>query len=328
MTKKEQYEKAMNVINYRRQQAALNLQKRRETVLKKVPQIILLEQKMQQTTIKLSKAILSKNGNASQMIQQIMKENLENQQEIGALLVQNGFSADYLQPKYVCEKCQDTGFADSKRCDCLNELMRKVAIEEFNESTSMSLSTFEDFKLRYYNAQNKNGNGQSDFETMSLILQFCRDYAAKFSQSSSSILMLGGTGLGKTHLSLAIANEVLQQGYSVLYGNAQEFFSKMQNEFFGKGKPGEDTLSTILEADLFILDDLGAEYESNFNSSAFYQIINSRLNAGKPVIINTNLTIREIETRYGNRVVSRLLSLYKTLRFVGTDVRQIKANLL
>lgn len=328
MTKKEQFEKAMPEINFRRQKAILEQQRRREIVLKKVPQIGDLERELSQTTILLSKAILAQDGNASQTIQQIMYENLENQKKIEQLLVENGFSPDYLQIQYTCSKCEDTGFAKGKRCVCLNELMKKAAIEEFNASTSMSLSTFEDFRLSYYSASSKNGNGQSDFEIMSQILRFCQGYAATFSKKSASVLMLGGTGLGKTHLSLAIANEVLQQGYSVLYGSAQEFFSNMQNEHFGKGKPGEDTLATISEADLFILDDLGAEYESNFNASAFYQIINIRLNAGKPVIVNTNLTGREIETRYGSRVVSRLLSLYKTLRFVGTDIRQIKANII
>ncbi len=328
MTQKERFEKAMGIVDSRRQQALMESRRRREQVIRKIPEIGRLQQEMSKVTIKLSKVILAKEGAASEVIPKIMEENLEMQDRIAALLRENGFPEHYLDPDFTCKVCEDTGFRDGKRCQCLENTIKKLAVEEFNRTTTMSLSTFEDFKLQYYNTQNRNSTGMSDFETMAMILKFCQNYAGSFSLSSPSILMLGETGLGKTHLSLSIANEVLRKGYTVLYGTAQEYFFKLQNEFFGKGRPGENVLSTILEADLFILDDLGAEFESSFNVSAFYNIVNSRLNQGKPTIINTNLTVREIESRYTNRVLSRLMSLYKTLRFVGSDIRQIKANIV
>ena len=159
---------------------------------------------------------------------------------------------------------------------------------------------------------------------MSKIFDFCKLYAAGFSLRSPSILMFGRTGLGKTHLSLAIAHEAIQKGYTALYGTAQDFFSKIQDERFGKGEEGANTTETILETDLFVLDDLGAEYESAFYTSIFYHLINARLNAGKPTIINTNLLPKQIENRYGERVSSRLMTLYKCLKFCGTDIRQQK----
>ncbi len=328
MTQKERFEKAMGMIDARRQQALQDCRRHREQAVREIPEIGRLQQEMSKVSIRLSKVILAKEGNASEVLPKIMEENLRMQDRIRELLRENGYPEDYLTPRFTCKDCEDTGFRDGRRCHCLENAIKKVAVEEFNHSTTMSLCTFSDFKLQYYSTQNRNSNGLSDFETMSMILKFCQDYAASFSLSSPSILMLGETGLGKTHLSLSIANQVLEKGFTVLYGSAQDYFFKMQNEFFGKGKPGEDVLSTILAADLFILDDLGAEFESSFNASAFYNIVNSRLNQGKPTIINTNLTVREIESRYSNRVLSRLMSLYKTLKFVGSDIRQIKANLL
>lgn len=328
MTRKERFENAMRIVDGRRQQALAECRRHREQAGKEIPEIFRLQQEMSKVTIKLSKVILSKEENASDVIPQIMEENLQMQNRIAILLRKNGYPEDYLVPHFFCQDCEDTGFQNGKRCHCLETIIKKLAVEEFNQSTAMSLSTFADFDLNYYNTQNRNSSGMSDFETMSMILKFCQDYAASFSKTSPSILMLGETGLGKTHLSLSIANEVLQKGYTVLYGSAQEYFLRLQNEFFGKGKSDEDSLSTILNADLFILDDLGAEFESNFNVSAFYNIVNSRLNQRKPTIINTNLTVREIESRYSNRVLSRLMSLYKPLKFVGSDIRQIKANMI
>lgn len=328
MTKKEQYEQVSALLAARRQRAILETQKRRETVQKKIPQIAKMEQTMSQSVIRLSRLILAKAADSSEMIPRIMQENLSAQQQIERLLQENGFPKDYLHTHYYCSHCDDTGFSDGKRCRCFQELLKKIAVEDFNRSTAVRLATFRDFRLDYYNAQNRNPGGLSDREIMSRIYHYCVNYAREFKKTSSGILMIGNTGLGKTHLSLSIANEVIQQGYTVLYGSAQEFFSNIQNEFFGKNRGGEDTTLTIQQADLFILDDLGAEYESSFNVSTFYNLINFRLSHQKSTIINTNLTPQEIETRYGKRVASRLITLYQCLKFVGTDIRQLKLGSL
>lgn len=326
MTKRELYDKAISIIGTRRQRALLEAKLNQDSVIQLAPELLELDYRLSQTAIRLSKLILAKKADSAEVIPQIMQENLTIQRRKASLLQQLGYPADFLDTKFTCPKCSDTGYVSGDRCDCLKSMVKQLAIEQFNQSTTMSLSTFEDFQLGYYNDQNLNPNNLSDQQIMSQIYQFCMAYAKGFSLRSPSILMTGNTGLGKTHLSLSIANHVIAQGHLVLYGTAQEFFQKIQNEFFGKGQPGVDTNATILGADLFILDDLGAEYESNFNTSTFYNIINTRLNANKPTIINTNLTLKQIETRYTNRVASRLATLYKCLKFVGTDIRQIKLN--
>ncbi|MGI5959044.1 MAG: ATP-binding protein [Massiliimalia sp.] len=324
MTKKEQYEKAMNILATRRQNAAAQQQKRREEVLRRLPEIAQMERVMSQSVIRLSKLILSKQGDSGEIIPQIMQENLSMQEKIAQLLQEQGYPADYLKCRYTCSRCEDTGFVDGERCSCLTMLLKQIAAEDFNSTVSLRTHRFEDFDLNYYSNDNRNGNGLSDRQVMEQIFRFCENYAKGFRPHSPSILMLGDTGLGKTHLSLAIAEEVIRKGYSVLYGSAQDFFSRIQNEYFGKGKDGADTMQDILQADLLILDDLGAEYESSFSASAFYNIVNGRLNQNRPTIISTNLSVKEIESRYTDRVLSRLMALYQTVKFVGKDIRQQK----
>ena len=82
-------------------------------------------------------------------------------------------------------------------------------------------------------------------------------------------------------------------------------------------------MQALLDTDLLVLDDLGAEYHSAFNVSSVYNIINSRLNLRRPTVISSNLTTKELETRYSDRIVSRLLTQYTYLRFAGSDIRQI-----
>ena len=74
-----------------------------------------------------------------------------------------------------------------------------------------------------------------------------------------------------------------------------------------------------------MLDDLGAEFDSQFNISCLYEIINSRLNFGRPTIVNTNLTGSELTKRYSDRIASRLYSM-KRLPFYGDDIRLKKSK--
>ena len=83
-------------------------------------------------------------------------------------------------------------------------------------------------------------------------------------------------------------------------------------------------MQLMLECDLLILDDLGAEFSTSFTNAAVYQLMNSRLNKRLPTIISTNLTLQELLKLYGERVFSRLIGSYVPLFFVGQDVRQKK----
>ena len=132
--------------------------------------------------------------------------------------------------------------------------------------------------------------------------------------------MYGKTGLGKTHLSLAVANRVLEKGYSVIYDSIINILQKIEREHFSRDHNYE-TLDLVMKTDLLILDDLGTEYESQFYSSTIYNIINTRLNSGKPTIINTNLELSVIRRRYDERVVSRITGVYRCMEFKGEDVR-------
>ncbi|MBR3026339.1 MAG: ATP-binding protein, partial [Oscillospiraceae bacterium] len=132
----------------------------------------------------------------------------------------------------------------------------------------------------------------------------------------------GETGLGKTHLSLAIAERLLSENYSVVYGSTVNFIDKIESEHFGRSEG--NTLSVLVNADLLILDDLGSEYDKQFTTATFYNIINTRLNKRLPTIISTNLSFEEMEARYEQRIVSRIISEYDYLPFCGNDVRQLK----
>lgn len=209
-------------------------------------------------------------------------------------------------------------------CDCLRQLAVKYNVDDFNEKNKLRTNGFSDFSLDFYSKEPIPGMSRSSYDIMSDILAFCLSYSKDFKLNSDSILMIGKTGLGKTHLSLAIAQEISKSGYSALYASAPDLFRKLQEEYFGRGEQGTDTMKTLLEADLVIIDDLGAEIDNQFTMTSLYNIVNTRINYGKPVIISTNLSLKEIEQRYSERIASRLATIYKCLKFAGKDIRLLK----
>ena len=133
---------------------------------------------------------------------------------------------------------------------------------------------------------------------------------------------MGDTGLGKTHLTLAITYELLNQGFDVVYGAAYNLFSDMETEHFKLHT--NERYTAAINCDLLVIDDLGGEFVSPYIQSLLYNIINTRDLANKPTIINTNLSMGEIAKRYTPRIASRLLK-YTDVDFIGNDIRQIKA---
>ena len=315
---KESFHRAMKIVHERRNAAEAVAEQCRLEISSKIPEINLLTNQLAQTCTEITRAVFSKKEEAQQAIKRLMQENLSAQGKIKQLLLQNGYPADYLVAKYTCSACSDTGYVDGTQCKCLKELIVQQEIESFNAQNQISAVTFSQFDLSYYNS-----NARPQMER---VLAFCKQYAERFSRNSVSVLMQGGVGLGKTHLSLSIASELMEKGYSVLYLSAPDLFRKLQNEYYGKSESKMDTMDLIRAADLVIIDDLGAELENQFNSMAFYNIVNLRQNTMHPMIINTNFSFKEIEQRYSQRMMSRLLS-FRCLKFTGNDIRQIKMRL-
>ena len=237
------------------------------------------------------------------------------------LLRADGLTSDSFSPQYHCPLCQDSGRVDGKVCSCVLALEREMLVRELGGGTPLEDSDFSLFSLDYYPVETDT-RGISPRRKMEQVLTRCRQYAASFDRKAGNLLFVGATGLGKTHLSLAIAKEVTARGYFVLYGSAQNFLENLEREHFGK-KEG-DTLRQLQQCDLLILDDLGAEFTSPFVVSAVYNVINTRILSGRATIVSTNLSLRELEGRYTERLLSRFVGCYEMLEFAGRDIRVLR----
>ena len=324
---KEIAEKSRVILDARRERAELELSERRIKISRLAPHVLKLEREIGSTSARIASAVLS-GSNVQEKIAQIREFNLAKQQELKTALLQAGFEVDALELHHHCTICRDTGNNNGKICECAHLLQKALMYERLGAVLSIDDSSFNNFSLEYYSDDIVGNATVSDRAVMNKTLLECKKYASSFSLTSASLLLLGSPGLGKTHLSVAIAYATIERGYDVMYVPFHTLLVKLEAARFGKSSEEfQDYLSPVLDCELLVLDDLGSEFTTTFSTSVLYDIINTRQLRGVPTIINTNLKENELSLRYGDRIRSRLLGCYRIIPFTGSDVRLQKKRL-
>lgn len=321
----ELYEQAMEIIAERRKDAENKLLARMEFLAGIDPEYAKCNRDMISSAQDVLSTLSMEPEEAEKKLIELRQINLDTQAKLGGILKKHKLPDDYFEVKYSCPICEDTGTVGTKLCSCMIETLKKLTIDEEGKKSPLKFSRFEDFRLDYYSDSKNVADGETAREHMRKILDFCRAYAAGFDRDSVSVFMYGETGLGKTHLSLAIAAEVIEKGFSVVYNSAQNILNRLNRIQFGK-EDDETFEPMLLGCDLLVIDDLGAEFQTAFTQAAVYNIINTRMNSGLPTIISTNIGLEDIAANYTKRISSRIIGEYAVLRFLGEDVRQIKKN--
>ena len=318
---KEIYESAKEKLEKRRTYAERKAREVKSAFLRENKRAEELLYIMGQTSSKVAREVLS-GGNVKEKLILLKSENLKCQAEFNEILKNNGLTKNDITPDYFCKECSDTGFKDGVMCSCFKQLLKNEAYEKLNEISPLKISRFEDFNLSYYdNLPEKHRSA------MYKTLEYCKNYAEKFSTHSDSLLFMGSTGLGKSHISLAIAGTVIEKGFGVVYGSTQSFASMIERERF-KETENEDVATTLISADLLILDDLGVEFQSPYVTSVLYNIIDSRVMKNAPTIISTNLSKEDMQKKYSERLVSRIFGGFSRINFYGRDIRLLKKGII
>lgn len=277
-----------------------------------------LDRALSEIGLRIFKAGCEGGENVHARIAAIQKEYNDMLSAKKVLLSSLGLPEDYTDIKYECPLCVDTGFVDTKMCKCMK---RALIMEGFRSSGLGSLiekQSFDNFSLAYYTGE--------DLERMKRNLATIREYAETFSADSGNLLLMGGTGLGKTHLSTAMAKKIIEGGNDVVYESAQNIISDFEADRFRHGydRAEEMRADKYFDCDLLIIDDLGVEVINSFSLSCLYNLINTRINKGKSCVISTNMNPQIMRSRYDDRITSRLLGEFSVLLFSGTDIRSKK----
>lgn len=322
---KQVYRRAHAELARRRDAARELTDARVREIAAKIPEIERIRAEMAETAASVTRLVITSPKKAEEGLEGLRIRNLALQERRAELLEQAGYQRDYLTEQTACEWCGGSGYNGPDMCPCFRELLRKEAREELNSVSQAEKCTFDTFCLDMYPDTPANASPRG---RMAAVLSECEKYAKEFSPRAQSLLMIGHTGLGKTHLSLAIAAEVTAEGYGVVYTPVQKLMDRLEAAKFSYAAEAKEQYAADIEnvtgCDLLVLDDLGAEFTTQFSASALYNIVNSRLVESRPTIISTNLEPAEIEAKYSQRMLSRLMGSYRALKFTGKDIRFVK----
>lgn len=267
--------------------------------------------------------VIHEGGDVDAAVARLREHNEQMQLRRAALLTAHGFPADYTQIRYECPVCGDSGFVDGKMCACMKKKLIEAGYESSGVGQLLRTQSFENFSLDYYT------DDPRAYARMKRIYGIMKEYADGFVPGRADDLALfGGTGLGKTHLSSAVARRVIDRGYDVLYTSAVGMLSDFERQRFGNssGVGNQADTTRYYDCDLLIVDDLGTEVNNQFTTSILYDVINTRLNRRAATIISTNLDSDEFRKRYWDRITSRVFGEYSILQFLGSDIRSKRIN--
>ena len=218
---------------------------------------------------------------------------------------------DSVEPDYFCKKCNDSGYIEGQKCQCLKDELNKIILRE---SGFVSLEEFENAKFDIFE------NGEYMKKVYSKMKEWCGSNFDK-----TVILLSGGTGVGKTHLSKCMANELIKKGHLVTLTTA----FKMNQDFL-KSYSSRDLeekqalLEKYLSAEILFIDDLGTELvQKGITVNFLYQVLNERKSNKMPTVITTNLDLKDIRDTYDERISSRIIDKQTSicLQIDGKDLR-------
>lgn len=322
----EVYRRILRRYDLQRTQAQREAEERKESLYARIPRLEEIDQSLRLSGVEAAKQVLLSPKEAEQNLVLLRQKQQQLRAERQAILEANQIPSDYCDPRYHCDKCQDTGFVEGRPCVCFSQALVAEAYASSNLSHVLGEENFDNFCLDYYSSEPFPGESSSPRENINRILAVCLRFTKNFGKETNHLLLYGSPGLGKTFLCSAMAKELLDRGIPVFYATAPALFLQLEKEQFREEEAEESNgfFADLLAVELLIIDDLGTEFFTSFTASRLFALINTRLLWGKSTIISTNLSLADLAERYTDRVASRLMGSFTALKFFGDDIRILK----
>jgi len=224
----------------------------------------------------------------------------------------------------VCSFCFGTGMEvvpgkGVRRCRCRADDARKKLLE-----AARIPRRYEGCSLGNYQPGANNG---SQLRAFNYAFRLARGYPS----ADRGLLFIGACGVGKTHLSVAILRELIEKkGVPCLFYEFGSLLKEIQNSYNPVSQTSElKVLELVFQAEVLVLDELGASKSTDWVRDTMMQIINTRYNDRKLTIFTTNYLDgrrsehdETLEERIGVRLRSRLYEMCKTVHIEGEDYRK------
>lgn len=144
------------------------------------------------------------------------------------------------------------------------------------------------------------------------------------------IYLYGTKGIGKTHLTACMANELLEEFHTVLYTNFSEISRKIRATFNSRNETEAEFMEKLANIDFLFIDDFGTETVQRNDTDVWlqekvFEVINRRYNNNKPIIFTSNYSLRELIQDRGvaDKTVDRINEMCETMHLEGKSYRLI-----
>ncbi len=231
-----------------------------------------------------------------------------------------------------CPHCRDTGWEfvegkGAKPCRCRTTDRRTQLLEAARIPKRYDGCSFDTYHPQ--------GNPNSpNFRSQASAMIAAKHIVDEYPNLEIGLLLIGPCGVGKTHLATAIVSSLIQRkGVACLFYDFRDLLKEIQDSYNPISHNSElRVLAPVYEAEVLVLDELGASKPTDWVRDTMTQIINKRYNDKKITVFTTNyldeVTNPNEETltdRVGMRLRSRLHEMCKVVKITGDDYR-LKIN--
>ena len=314
------FQQVLNALAERRRHNENEEERRRREAIAKCPEIGRLMDARREAVMKSVYTAFAAPAEAD-LTGRVEKWNAD----IKALLTQSGFPEDYLDPVFTCALCEDTGYCGEGKkslCDCAKALYAELLEKEGGFENRQDFAHFDLSVFPEDGPVDKKGRTQR--EQMGVFRDYCQAYADALPHpDKKTLLFYGGSGLGKTFLLRCIHDRARERGVASLCVTANQLIRTARKAIFSRE---QEEMDALFETDLLLIDDLGTEpLIENVTVEELFNILNERQTAGLCTVLSTNLSLKDLQNRYTERVISRLLSRQscQSLHFEGIDIRRL-----
>ncbi|PRR82192.1 DNA replication protein DnaC [Clostridium vincentii] len=308
----------LNIYSKIRESETKKLKDRKAEIKNLHPRIIELDNKIQKLSLSLSLAIL-KSKDDKKTLDTYKDSITEFRAQKYEMLVSNGYPPEFLNLTYQCKKCNDTGFIVNTKCTCYKKKLIQLCYENSLLQDILREKNFNNFDISLFSSHKIGDDKYSPRKNMENTLEYITgDYIPNFATTKTNLLFYGNPGSGKSYLSYCLAKELLDLGYLVVYKTSDEIISDLKDIRFNNNSNLQEIL---LDCDLLIIDDLGAEQRNEFTVTELFNLLNKKLLRNKRMLVSTNLTLPDITKAYSERMSSRLIGEFRLNKFYSEDIR-------
>jgi len=230
----------------------------------------------------------------------------------------------------TCAICDDTGWKTIEvdgvervtRCECV---VQKAATQRLNDARippRYQRCTLDSF-ITYPN------------EKLIRAVETARRFVEAFPVVDRGLMLIGPPGIGKTHIAVSVLQQVIRRtGAHGLYYDTRTLLREIRSTYNPVLHQAEmDVIRPVMEAELLVLDDIGAERLTDWVEETMSSIVNTRYNERRPTIFTSNYEdipdegeMNSLLVRVGFRLHSRLREMCEFLEYDGPDFRDLPPN--